>query len=261
VPTNAGYTSRVFVGPNFSSGEPRYDLAMALESLFLDAGGVLVFPNWSRVSDTLRRYDVHVAPDALWAAEPHAKRVIDEGHHIRSTTDEQRAWLYMDLVFERAGIDRSDAVDAAVRELAAYHAEHNLWEYVPDDVVPALERMRAAVPKLVVVSNANGVLHRMFDRVGLTRFFDVICDSCVEKVEKPDPRYFHLALERSGSRAATTTMVGDLYHVDVVGARNAGLDAILLDPAGLYADADCERVPTLAALADTIERRIRLRNV
>jgi HAD superfamily hydrolase (TIGR01549 family) len=226
-----------------------------LETLFLDAGGVLVFPNWSRVSDTLRRHGVDADAEALRAAEPYAKRTIDEGTHIRSTTDAQRAWLYMDLVFERAGIKPSAAVDAAVRELAAYHAEHNLWEHVGEDVIPALERMRAAVPTLVVVSNANGVLQRLFDRMGLTRYFDVICDSCVEKVEKPDPRYFRLALERSGSRAESTTMVGDLYHVDVVGARNAGLDAILLDPSGLYADADCERVPTLAALADVVERR------
>jgi putative hydrolase of the HAD superfamily len=228
---------------------------VALETLFLDAGGVLIFPNWNRVSDTLQRHGVHVDPAALWAAEPHAKRVIDEGTHIQSTTDAQRAWLYMDLVLERAGVQSSEAVNRAIRELAAYHAEHNLWEHVGDDVVPALERMRAVVPKLVVVSNANGVLHRLFDRVGLTRFFDVICDSCVEKVEKPDPRYFHLALERSGSRAESTTMVGDLYHVDVIGARNAGLDAILIDPVGLYADADCERVPTLSALADLVARR------
>jgi HAD superfamily hydrolase (TIGR01509 family) len=129
---------------------------------------------------------------------------------------------------------------------------------VPEDVVPTLERLRAIVPKLVVVSNANGVLHRMFDRVGLARYFDVICDSCVEKVEKPDPRYFQIALERSGSRPESTTMVGDLYHVDVVGARNAGLDAILLDPLNLYAGVDCERVETLGALSAAIERRARL---
>lgn len=228
-----------------------------LETLFLDAGGVLVHPNWYRVSDILKRYGVDVDPDALWRAEPHAKRVIDEGTHIKSTTDAQRAWLYMDLVFERAGVATSEATDAAVRELAAYHAEHNLWEYVPADVVPALERLRSVVPTLVVVSNANGVLHRMFDRVGLARYFDVICDSCVEKVEKPDPRYFQIALERSGSRAESTTMVGDLYHVDVVGARNAGLDAILLDAADLYQGVDCERVRTLGALADMVERKAR----
>jgi HAD superfamily hydrolase (TIGR01509 family) len=160
--------------------------------------------------------------------------------------------MYMELVLENAGITLSDATAAALRELRTYHAEHNLWEYVPDDVVPALERLSQLGLTLVVVSNANGVLHKMFDRVGLSQYFDVICDSCIERVEKPDPRYFHIALERSGSRAETTTHVGDLYHVDVVGARRAGLGAVLLDSANLYEDADCVRVRTLTQLVERI---------
>jgi HAD superfamily hydrolase (TIGR01509 family) len=228
---------------------------MAIETLFLDAGGVLVHPNWTRVADTLARHGVATSADALRAAEPRAKRQIDEGTNIRSTTDAQRAWVYMDLVFEGARVPKSAAADAAIAELATYHAAHNLWEHVPTDVVPALERMRAAVSKLVVVSNANGVLERMFERVGLARYFDVICDSCVEQVEKPDPRYFHLALQRSGSRAESTLHVGDLYHVDVMGARGAGLQAILYDPANLYEGMDCDRVMTLDALAQVVERR------
>jgi HAD superfamily hydrolase (TIGR01509 family) len=225
---------------------------MAVDTLFLDAGGVLVHPNWERVADTLSRHGVAASADALRAAEPHVKRTIDEGTNIDRTTDEERAWLYMDLVFERAGVPRSAATGAAVAELAAYHAEQNLWEHVPDDVAPALRQLRELVPKLVVVSNANGVLHKMFDRVGLAHYFDVICDSCVERIEKPDPRYFQLALERSGSRAESTTHVGDLYHVDVVGARRAGLGAILFDSAHLYDGADCTRVHTLAQLVDHI---------
>jgi HAD superfamily hydrolase (TIGR01549 family) len=225
---------------------------VAVDTLFLDAGGVLVHPNWDRVADTLRRHGVDASADALRAAEPHAKRVIDEGTHIGRTTDAQRAWLYMELVFERAGVTRSAGTEAAIAELAAYHADQNLWEHVPNDVSPALEELRVLVPKLVVVSNANGVLHKMLDRVGLSRYFDVICDSCIERVEKPDPRYFQIALERSGSRAESTTHVGDLYHVDVVGARRAGLDAVLLDSANLYEDADCVRVHTLAQLVERI---------
>ena len=221
---------------------------MALETLFLDAGGVLVHPNWDRVAEALNRHGVAAPADALRAAEPRAKRVVDEGTHVRTTTDAERAWVYMDLVFEGAGVPRSPATDAAIAELAAYHADQNLWEHVPDDVRPTLQDLREIVPKLVVVSNANGVLHKMFDRVGLSQYFDVICDSCIERVEKPDPRYFQIALERSGSRAETTTHVGDLYHVDVVGARGAGLGAILLDAANLYEDADCVRVRTLAQL-------------
>jgi putative hydrolase of the HAD superfamily len=71
-------------------------------------------------------------------------------------------------------------------------------------------------------------------------------------VEKPDPRFFAIALERSGAERATTIHVGDLYHVDVVGARAAGLRGVLLDEAGLRPDADCPRVRTLPELADRI---------
>jgi HAD superfamily hydrolase (TIGR01509 family) len=229
-----------------------YDLSVPLETLFLDAGGVLVHPNWERVAEALNRHGVAASADALRRAEPHAKRVIDEGTSISRSTDAERAWVYMDLVFERAGVPRSAATDAAIADIAAYHATENLWEDVPDDVRPALQRLRQIVPKLVVVSNANGVLHRMFDRVGLSQYFDLICDSCVEGVEKPDPRYFEIALHRAGARAATTMHVGDLYHVDVVGARRAGLAAILLDSANLYEDADCPRVRTLAELVERI---------
>jgi len=46
-------------------------------SAFLDAGGVLVGPNWQRASAVLARHGVHVAPDVLEAAEPAVKKALD----------------------------------------------------------------------------------------------------------------------------------------------------------------------------------------
>ena len=223
-----------------------------LQTLFLDAGGVIVFPNWQRVSEALARHGVEVSAPSLMAAEPKAKFDIDQGIRHGSSTDAQRAWLYMELVLENAGVALGDGSAAALRELRAYHAEHNLWEHVPEDVVPALERLSGLGLQLVVVSNANGVLHRMFDRVGLTRHFDVICDSCVEGVEKPDPRFFEIALQRSGAVPAATMHMGDLYYVDVIGARNSGLRQMLIDPYGLYDAYDADRVRSLDQLADRL---------
>jgi putative hydrolase of the HAD superfamily len=212
----------------------------------------LVFPNWQRVSETLARSGVDVSPGALVAAEPRAKFAIDQSIRHGDSTDAQRAWLYMELVLENAGITLTAATATALRELRTYHGEHNLWEYVPDDVVPALDRLSGLGLKLVVVSNANGVLHRMFDRVGLTRYFACICDSFVEGVEKPDSRFFQIAIERAGATAETTMHVGDLYYVDVIGARAAGLRQMLIDPYDLYRAYDAERVRTLDELADRL---------
>jgi len=143
-------------------------------------------------------------------------------------------------------------VRAALTELRVYHSAHNLWETPAQGLIPFLTRIRAAGLRRVVCSNANGTLHSHFDRLGLTPYFDAIFDSHVEKVEKPDPRFFEIALERSGSNRATTVHVGDFYEIDVVGARRAGLGAILLDPSDVNRDRDCVRVRTLDELAASL---------
>jgi FMN phosphatase YigB (HAD superfamily) len=90
------------------------------------------------------------------------------------------------------------------------------------------------------------------ERLGLTARVDMILDSHDEGVEKPDPRFFEIALARSGARKETTIHIGDLYYVDVIGARNAGLRGVLLDEADLRPDADCPRLQSLAALVGDI---------
>lgn len=224
-----------------------------IDTLFIDAGGVLVHPSWWRVSDALARHGVPVTPEALARAEPRATRELDEATLVGMTDDQKRGWIYFNILLRHAGIARSPATDAALEDLRAYHERENLWEDVGEDIVPALEAFRALGLQLVVVSNANGRLRHLFDRLDLTRWFDVLLDSHEWGVEKPDPRLFELALERSGADRARTVHIGDLYHVDVAGARRAGLrDAILLDAAGLYGDADCLRVSRLSEVADLL---------
>jgi HAD superfamily hydrolase (TIGR01509 family) len=154
---------------------------------------------------------------------------------------------------EEAGVGQTEATDAALEELSAYHKQENLWESVPADVLPTLTRLRALGLTLVVVSNANGRLRHLFDRVGLTPAVDVLFDSHEEGVEKPDPRLFQIALEKARARPGTTVHIGDLYHVDVAGARAAGLHAILLDIAGLYDGCDCPRIRAFADLPAAIQ--------
>jgi putative hydrolase of the HAD superfamily len=224
-----------------------------VETLFLDAGGVLVFPNWERVGAALARRGVNVHVTALMAADALAKRDIDVGVTVASTNDQQRGRRYFDLVLKHAGISLTSLTEAALAELRAYHAEHNLWETVPSEVPWALGRLRALGLRLVVVSNANGTLRSVFERLGLEARVDVLVDSHDEGVEKPDPRLFRIALERAGGRAETTMHVGDMYHVDIVGARAAGLRAVLVDATGLYEHCDCPRVRNLIELADRLE--------
>lgn len=210
-------------------------------------------PSWTRVSEALAAEGVAVSAAALASAEPRAKRDIDQALVIGTTDDAKRGWLYFNQVLEHAGVGISEATDAALARMRDYHRQSNLWEHIPADVKPALRQLRALGLRLVVVSNANGRLRHLFDRVGLTEYVDVVLDSHEWGVEKPDPRLFQLALEQSKADAATTAHIGDLFHIDVVGARAAGLqEGILLDSDDLYTDVDCRRVRALGELLPMI---------
>jgi len=220
-----------------------------IETVFLDAGGVLVHPNFDRVAAALQSHGVTATGEGLRSVEPWAKRDLEDPAFIRSSDDDSRGLAYFATVLRRAGIEIDDRVREALAELRAYHAVHNLWETPDPGLIPFLNRLKARGLRRVVVSNANGTLHAHFDRMGLTPYFDAVFDSHVEKVEKPDRRFFEIALERSGSRREATVHVGDFYEIDVVGARGAGLEAILLDPSDVNSDRDCIRVRTLDELA------------
>ncbi len=228
----------------------------AIETVFLDAGGVLVHPNWVRVTAALRAHGVAADASVLAAAEPKAKYEMDAGALMTRTNDSQRGWIYFDAVLRHAGMTATDATARALADVRVYHDAHNVWEHVPDDVVPALVALRALGVRLVVVSNANGRLHAMFDRVGLTPHVDVILDSHRWGVEKPDPRLFHLALAEGGAVAATTIHIGDFFHIDVAGARAAGLaEAVLFDAGRLYDQADCHRIHRIGEIVPFVAAR------
>ena len=206
--------------------------------------------------DTLGRHGVAIDGAALTAAEPRAKRQLDAEFRGRLPEARPDGWAYLDLVLRHAGVPLSAAIGAAYADLRAYDTQWNLWEHVPPGVPAALGRLRRLGLSLVVVSNTNGTLRALMARVGLLPAVDLVVDSAEEGVEKPDPRLFQIALEKAGADAQTTVHVGDLYHVDVVGARAAGLRAVLLDSEGLNDGVDCPRVRSLDELADLLEAGI-----
>ncbi len=226
---------------------------MTIQTVFLDAGGVLVTPNWARVAETMGRHGVAVSAPTLASAELHAKRQLDAEFNGKLPAARSDGWSYFGLVLEHARVPHTAAVDEAFADLREYDARWNLWEHVPEGVVPALDRLRELRLTLVVVSNTNGTLKALLERIGLAPRVDLVIDSFEEGVEKPDPRLFRIAIDRAGARLESTVHVGDLYCVDVMGARAAGVRAVLLDAANLSPDADCVRIRSLGELADRLQ--------
>jgi putative hydrolase of the HAD superfamily len=226
-----------------------------LDTLSLDAGNTLVSIDFEWVADELSRLGVHCPPDAVRRAEaagrPATSRRLELGH---STEGADGFRLYLRNLCRR--LDAASALDdAALDELVEALAQvlrsrptHELWSSVLPRVPDALEAFRELGLRLVVVSNSDGSVEQSLRAQGLRGHFDAVIDSHVVGHEKPDPRIFDTALEAVGSLPQRTLHVGDIYAVDVLGARRAGLHALLLDPYGDWPDVDCERAPDLWAL-------------
>jgi HAD superfamily hydrolase (TIGR01509 family) len=219
-----------------------------ITTVSLDAGGVLVVPNWQRVSDLLAREGISVPVSELRRVEPAARFALDEPRRVASSNDAQRGGEYFNRIFDDTGVPHGPARERALAAIYEYHSAHNLWEDVPQGVASTLTQLSERGFRLVVASNANGLIERVLERQGLLPQFAAVCDSCIEGVEKPDTRFFSIVVQRAGGTPETTLHVGDLFYVDIVGARKAGLHAVLLDPSDLYSAIETERIHRLEDL-------------
>jgi HAD superfamily hydrolase (TIGR01509 family) len=215
--------------------------------LLLDAGNTLVYLDHAALATAAGTAGVAVRAETLRAAEAIAKRRY--GASMREGVSHAAGWdLHMQALFEAAGVDRADAV-RAVAAAAREHARFNLWRRVPDGLPEKLAQARGRGLRLGVVSNSEGKLEELFARLALDQHFELVVDSALEGVRKPDPEIFRRALARLGAAPEAALYAGDIPEVDVVGARAAGIDAVLIDTHDHYPDyRDAPRYPSLVAL-------------
>jgi putative hydrolase of the HAD superfamily len=102
---------------------------------------------------------------------------------------------------------------------------------------------------LGVISNSEGRIEAFIERVGLRPFFQFVLDSELVGVRKPDPEIFRLALQLAQASPHEALFVGDVYTVDILGARRVGMEPVLFNP---FISGDGYDCPTIRHLSDVI---------
>jgi putative hydrolase of the HAD superfamily len=206
-----------------------------------------VFVDPVRVFQVVSGLGVEPERGAFEAAEQQARLQLVAALSEGARGTEEHVWQGYFLNLLRATGVPPHLEQEANRRLREAHAAENLWTHVAAETPAALRELRDMGYRLGVVSNADGRVEALLRSRGLADYFEFVIDSHVFGVEKPDPRIFRAAVERLALEPRACLYVGDLYPVDVLGARAAGLEALLLDPWDHF-DLDVDRIPTVAHL-------------
>ena len=211
-----------------------------VRAVFFDAGNTLIRMDYPVIMAELVRHGAAVTLTDLERAEWRARVRLDASFAPGASTEHpDTGERYLRLILDELGV-RDGAIHTALAAWRrGYNAPMGFWTAMEPEADLALALARERGLRTAVISNSNGTVADILAHLGLARHLEFVIDSSKVGVEKPDPRIFGIALERAGLRPDEAVYVGDLYSIDVVGARAAGMRAILMDPGACWGSRDC----------------------
>lgn len=134
------------------------------------------------------------------------------------------------LVLQRLGYNFAASDPLVVRGTEVFAGEFMRHVSLDDDALYVLQKLRPNY-KLGLVSNfaIPECVWKLLDKFSLRDFFAVVLISAEINKRKPSPEIFERGLRMLGVDASETVVVGDSLGLDVKGAKNAGIRAILIE--------------------------------
>lgn len=100
------------------------------------------------------------------------------------------------------------------------------------DAIDLLGYLKERYTLHIITNGFEEVQHRKLLNSGLRGYFESIITSEEAGSKKPELTIFNFALSVTGAQKHESLMIGDDEEVDVLGARNAGIDSVLVDYSG-----------------------------
>ena len=218
--------------------------------IFFDVGNTLLFPNRDRILAPLRDRGVIPSLEQWLKVERETKPEFDAAVQGGAKVDHGYWWVFYSHLLQNFGIGSDDRL----RDVLVQNTQNSAnWDQIRPGTREALMRIRE-IYGTAVISNSDGKIAKVLNRCGIADCFQSITDSGIVGYEKPHSAIFEAALNAMRALPEESLYVGDLYSVDYLGARNAGMQAILFDVAAVYDDQNLPRVESLEELRDWLKQ-------
>ena len=220
----------------YCDGVPQPHLASGnFDAVLFDAGGVLVLPDPTVLGPLLHYYG------GSQDHEVHARAHYAGMAAKSASTAGENDWTHYDQTYlETVGV-KDAAREEALEVFGKVKGVANLWRHPTTHARSVLQSLHDKGVPIGMCQVGEGELAPV-------RF---VIDSHIVGIQKPDPRIFHIALQKLPNiDPARILYVGDSLIMDVGGARGAGLVACLVDPYGFAEGHDVHRIAALTELLD-----------
>ncbi|WP_338604065.1 HAD-IA family hydrolase [Sulfolobus tengchongensis] len=220
-----------------------------MKAVFVDLGETLVHfkPSYhENVANALREIGYNIDEKRVFRA---VAKILGNHHYPSPEYGGLSALDFRELFYE-LNLFPDREIITRLNNKNLLSGEYELY----DDAIPFLEEVKELGLKVVLVSNATRNIYKIIEDLNIKKYFDGIVASCDLNVMKPHPKIFTYAMNIAKGYGIH---IGDIYEIDVIGAKRAGLDAILLDRRDFYPEINKNRVKNLFEALELVKGKLK----
>lgn len=230
--------------------------------LLFDAGGTIIFPNVEYLSNTMNEHGIDMDENHVFKKTCEVGYLVD----VQLSKSDGLMWsegflpTFLEMMLKGA-VNSKETLNSIIDKVVSEDKKKSLWTYTFDWVKETLVELKNEGYEMSVISNSDGRVESILEEVGLRDFMDKVYDSHLVGVSKPDKRIFTQALGELALSPAESIYIGDMFHIDILGANRAGIPAIHLDPFSLYSEWKGFRIASVKDLPQVLKKDLKTKEL
>ncbi len=229
-------------------------ISTSIKLVTFDAGGTLLhpYPSVGAVyQKVLKQHGLDYPIDALNENVSSAFRTISKDSSILDGESRELSF-WKDIVAASIAPFKQQPknFDNLFHDLWNEFSSGSCWR-VSEGTHETLQALKDAGPTIALLTNWDGRVHNVIRETELSPYFDHSFVSSEIGLEKPDLQIFRHVENATGISSNQILHIGDSIKHDIVGATEAGWNALLIDPEGLL-ESDVPTISTLSQILDYI---------